>query len=180
MADNVKLLRGTTTVLACYPEAFANPAAPTSAELNDQFVYSTNEDAMVFNISCSLTDDGYTYNLSDSETDDTRTICEVGQVQNPTFQTYEVALDALRDRSVTDNSVFNLFFDLFKGTDRPFWILVRHGKANTAPFAIGDDIRMLGVTTDNPTDLVEDNSMTQFGARFKNTGEVLWNRRLTA
>lgn len=84
MADNVKLLRGTTTVLACYPEAFANPAAPTSAELNDQFVYSTNEDAMVFNISCSLTDDGYTYNLSDSETDDTRTICEVGQVQNPT------------------------------------------------------------------------------------------------
>ena len=83
MADNVKLLRGTTTVLACYPEAFANPAAPTSAELNDQFVYSTNEDAMVFNISCSLTDDGYTYNLSDSETDDTRTICEVGQLEGP-------------------------------------------------------------------------------------------------
>ena len=180
MAANVKMLRGNTTLLAAYPEAFANPAAPTAAELNDQFAYGTNEDAMVFNISCALTDDGYTYNLSDSETDETRTICQVGQVQNPTFQTYEVSLDGLRDRSVTDNGVFNLFFDLFKGVDRPYWIVVRQGGSNTKQFAIGQDIRMLGVTTDNPIDVVEDNSQVQFGARFKNTGELLWNYRLVA
>ena len=180
MAANVKMLRGNLTVLAVYPEAFANPATPTSAELNDQFVYGTNEDAMVFNISCALTDDGYTFNLTDSETDDTRTICQIGQVENPTFQTYEVSLDGLRDRSVTDKGVFNLFFDLFKGVDRPFWIVVRVGGTSTDAFAAGQDIRMLGVTTDNPIDVVEDNAQVSFGARFKNTGEVLWNYRLAA
>lgn len=180
MANDVKLLRGNVTVLAAFPEAFANPRTPTTAELNDQFVYSTNEDAMVFNISCAIVDDAFTANVTDSDTDDTRTLCDVGQVQNPTFQTYEVSLDALRDKSVTDNGVFNLFFDLFKGVDRPFYIITRIGKANTAPFAVGDDIKIFGVTTDNPVDTVDDNSLIQFGARFKNTGFVIVNYRLTA
>ena len=39
---------------------------------------------------------------------------------------------------------------------------------------------MLGVTTDNPVDLVEDNALVKFGARFKNTGELNWNHRLQA
>lgn len=180
MTTNVKLLRGNVTVLACYPEAFGNVEKPLAEEFNNQFVFGTNESAMVFNISCAITDDGYTFNLTDSETDDTRTICQIGQVQNPTFQNYEVSFDGLRDESVTDTGVFNMFFDLFKGVDRPYFIVVRVGKSNTDPFVIGDDIRMLGVTTDNPIDLVEDNSMIQFGARFKNTGDVLWNYRLTA
>ena len=59
MANDVKLLRGNVTVLAAFPEAFANPRTPTITELNDQFVYSTNEDAMVFNISCAIVDDAF-------------------------------------------------------------------------------------------------------------------------
>jgi len=178
--SDVKLLRGNVTVLACYPEAFANPRTPTVAELNNQFVYETNIDAMVFNISCAVIDDAFTANVTDSDTDDTRTLCDVGQVQNPTFQTYEVSLDALRDKSVTDTGVFNLFFNLFKGLDRPYYIVTRIGKANTAPFDIGDDVKIFGVTTDNPIDIVDDNAMIQFGARFKNTGLVVVNYRLTA
>lgn len=182
MVAGVKLLRGNVTVLAAYPEAFADPENPTAAELNDQFAYGTNEDAMVFNVSCAITDDGYTAAVTDSETDDTRTICDIGQVNNPTFTTYDVSLDALRDKSVTDNGVFNLFFDLFKGVDRPFWIITRIGKTNTAPFATdgSDVIKMFGVNTDNPIDVVEDNALIRFGARFKNTGDVNINYRVEA
>lgn len=182
MADNVKLLRANVTVLAAYPEAFADPTAPTAAELNDQFNYTSNTDALVFNISCAITDDGFTAAITDSETDDTRTICDIGQVSNPTFTTYEVSLDGLRDQSVTDNGVFNLFFDLFKGQDRPYWIITRIGKANNAPFLTdgSDVIKMFGLTTDSPNDLIEDGGLVQFGARFKNTGDVNINYRVVS
>lgn len=180
MAENVKMLRGHVKVVMAYPEAFADPTAPTSAELNNLFVYSTNEDGMVFDISCAIVDDGYTFNLTESEVDDTRTICQIGQVQNPTFQTAEVSFDMLRDLSVTDNGVFNLGFDQLKGVDRPYWAISRIGAAQADPFAPGQDIKMIGVRTDNPLDLVEDNSLVRFGARFKMTGDINWNYKLQA
>lgn len=177
MATNTRLLRGNITVLAAYPEAFEDPATPTAAELNDQFVYGTNEDAMVFNITCAITDDGFTASLTDPETDDTRTICDIGSVENPTFDTYEVSFDALRDLVVTDPSLYNLFFDLFKGVDRPFWIITRIGKEQDEPFLTDgtDVIKMFGVNTDYPVDVVDDNALIQFGARFKNTGDLNFN-----
>lgn len=178
MADNEKMLRGNVTVLAAYPEAFANPETPTSDELNNLFVYDTSEDGLVFNISCAITDDSYSINVTDSDTDDTRTICQIGQVQNPTFQNYEVSFDTLRDQDLMAKGVFNLAFELFKAPDRPFWIITRIGESNTTPFAVGQDIKMFGVTTDNPVDVVEDNSVIKFGPRFKNTGDLLVNYRL--
>lgn len=178
MAGNEKMLRGNVTVLAAYPEAFADPTEPTPDELNDLFEYSTAEDGMVFNISCSITDDSYSINVTDSETDDTRTICQIGQVQNPTFQNYEVSFDTLRDQDLMATGVFNLPFELFKAPDRQFWIITRIGESNTTPFAAGQDIKMFGVITDNPVDVVEDNSVVKFGPRFKNTGELLVNYRL--
>lgn len=178
--NSVKLLRGNVKVVAAYPEAFADPATPTVAELNDLFVYDTNEDGMVFDISCAITDDSFTADKGESETDDTRTICNIGQVQNPVFESYEVSFDGLRDKGVTDKSDFNLFLNLFMGVDRPFWIITRIGAAQAAPFAVGQDIRMFGVTTDNPADLVEDNSLLMVGARFKYTGEINFNYRLEA
>lgn len=180
MAAGTKMLRGTVTVVAAYPEYAVNPLAPTAAELNDLFVFTTNEDGMVFPISCAITDDGFTANKTESETDDTRTLCDVGQVQNKTFDTYEVVLDALRDAVVTDPSVMNMFFDLFKGVDRPFYIITRLGPLNSEPFAVGDYIKIFGVNTDYPTDLVEDNTLLGFGARFKNTGDVVVNYEVAA
>src|SRR5688572_15995544 len=96
-----KLLRANVGIYAAYPEAFANPATPTAAELNAQFVYTTTETNMVFNISCAVLDD-YTLNMSDSDTDDSLSICDVGNVESPTFQNYEASLDGFRDKTVTD------------------------------------------------------------------------------
>lgn len=166
-----KLLRANVTILAAYPEAFANPATPTTAELNDQFVWTTNEDAMVFNISCAILDD-YTLNMADSDTDDSMSICDIGNVSTPTFQNYEASLDFFRDRSVTAEGVYNLAFNLFKGPDRPFYLVKRIGYAQNAAFAIGHTVSMYGVNTDYPVDLVEDNTMLQFGARFKPNGNL--------
>ena len=177
---NEKLLRSNITVLAAYPEAFANPAKPTADELNDQFVYGSNKYAMVFNISCAIADDGFTANVTDSDTDDSRRICTVGQQQNPTFQQYEVSFDAFRDGDVTAQSVDNLFLYQFNGVDRPYWIITRIGEENNELFAVNQDIKMFGVTTDNPNDIVEDNSMLKVGARFKYTGELNVNYRIEA
>lgn len=181
MAGNEKLLRGSVTILLAYPEAFANPAAPTAAELNAIFVYTSNESAKVFDVSCATLDD-YTMNMADPETDDTMTVCDIGQVSTPTFDNYEVSLDFLRDSSVTANGVFNLARDLTLTPDRPFWAIKRIGKAQGATFLTNgsDVISMFGVTTDNPINLVEDNSLLKHGARFKNTGEININKAVTS
>jgi hypothetical protein len=154
---NEKLLRGNVSILAAYPEAFADLAAPTAAELNDVFAYTTNEDAMVFDISCAVLDD-YTLNMSDSETDDELSICDIGNVSTPTFYNYEASLA----------------WRLFRGADRPFILIKRIGKEQGATFLTdgSDVISMYGVETDIPVDVVEDNTNLKFGARFKTTGDI--------
>lgn len=172
---NEKLLRGNVSILLAYPEAFADAAEPTADELNNIYHPIDNPGGLVFDVSCAILDD-YTMNMTDSDTDDTMTICDVGNVQNRTFENYEVSLDGLRDASVTDDGVFNLFRNLTLTADRPFWAIKRIGKSNRplAPFDTdgSDVISMYGVITDNPVDIVEDNTLLQHGARFKNTGEL--------
>lgn len=181
MGDNQKVLRANVTILAAYPEAFADPANPTADELNNVFVYGANEEAMVFDISCATLDD-YTLNLTDSDTDDELSVCDIGNSSTPTFYNYEAELDFFRDKSVTDNGVFNLAWRLFRGVDRPFWLIKRIGKAQGAQFLTdgSDVISMYGVTTDLPTDVVEDNANAKFGARFKTTGQVNVNYSVVA
>lgn len=174
-----KMLRGNVTILLAYPEAFADPAAPTAAELNDQFNYSTNSDAMVFNISPAVLDD-YTANMEDSDTDDSLSIVDIGNVSSPTFENYSVSLDGFRDKAVNDNGVYNLFRDLTLGPDREFYVIKRIGYAYNDLFASGQTISMYGVNTDFPVDLVEDNSMLRHGARFKPNGNLNINYELVA
>lgn len=174
-----KLLRGTVRILAAYPEAFADASAPTSAELNNLFVYSTNEDGMVFDISCAILDD-YTLNMTDSDTDDSLSICDIGNVSSPTFSNYEASLDGFRDESVTDAGVYNMFRDLFLDAGRPFWLIKRIGPDRQDAFAPGDTVSMYGVDTDYPVDRVEDNTMLKHGARFKPTGQLNINYTLAS
>ena len=176
MATNEKTLRANVTILAAYPEAFANPNAPKAAELNDQFVYGTNEDAMVFNVSCGLLDD-YTLNMEDPDTDDTLTVCDLGNVETPTFDNYSVEINALRDAEILDEGIYNMIFELFRSEGRPFILVKRIGKPNDAQFLTNgsDVVSLYGVETDFPVDVVEDNTMLQFGPRFKNTGFLVPN-----
>ena len=173
-----KLLRGNVTVLLAYPEAFVDPLKPTAAELNDQFVYTTNEDAMVFNVSCAIEDSSFTANFTDSETDDERTLCDEGTVQTPVAKNYEFSYDIFRDKEVDAAGIFNLAFRLVMNPDRPFYGYTRVGHDQTAMFANGQDVSIFGLTTDNVQDIVDTGANTKAGVRFQYTGQSKENYRL--
>lgn len=157
---NQKVLRGSVDIRAFDPEAFANPATPTTAELNGLLGY---------NISCAILDD-YTLNMTDSDTDDSRSVCDIGQVATPTYQNYEASLDGFRDDDEDATGVYNLFRDLFRAPDVPYILVKRIGPAQGTAYAIGQVISMYTVNTDLPIDGTEDNSPLTLGARFKPQG----------
>lgn len=160
-----KVLRGNVEIFAAYPEAFADPENPTVAELS-------NTD-LVKIISCAV-EDSYTLNPTDSDTDNSLSVCDVAQVDNPTFANYEASLDGFRDESITATGVFNLFRDLFKVSGIPYILGKRIGKAQGTPFAVGDRVSLYSVKTDNPTDIDASGAPIQLGARFKPQG---WHKQ---
>lgn len=166
-----KLLRGNTKIVAVEWGAIANPAAPTSAELNSAFAYD---------ISCAVLDD-YTLNLTDSDTDDTVTVCDIGNVETPTFRNYEAELTGLRDADIADtNSVYNTFYKLFPAPDVKYWLVKRIGPSQASAFAAGQVVSLYGVSTDYPTNNAEDGSMLSMTANFKPNGNVNVNYTLGA
>lgn len=175
---NEKLLRARVLVLLAYPEAFANPLKPTAAELNEMFVYTSNEDAMVFDVSCAIEDSSLTANFTDSDTDDERTICDEGAVQTPVAKNYEFSFDLFRDKSVDALGVFNLAWRLTQTPDRPYYAYVRIGYDRDVDFADGQDVSIFGVTTDNQQDIVDSGANTKAGARFQYTGQSKENYRI--
>ena len=178
---NAKLLRANYTIMLAYPEYADNPLEPTAADLNDQFVFTSNEDGMVFNVSCAILDDSANnVNQSSSDTDGTMTICDLAAVESPTFVNYEVSLDSLRDLEVDAPGLYNLLRELTITADRPFYVITRIGKEQNTPFVIGDTISIFGVNTDFPVDIVEDGTLLGHGARFKPTGSYRINGKVTA
>lgn len=156
-----KVLRGNVEIFVAYPEAFADPETPTAAELNDT--------DFVKIISCAVNDD-YTMNPTDSDTDSTQSVCDVAQVDNPTFGNYEVSIDTFRDKDIAATGVYNLARDLFKNSGIPYIVGKRIGKAQGTTFATGDRVSMYSVKTDNPTDIDASGAPIQLGARFKPQG----------
>lgn len=173
-----KTLRGNIRVLMAYPEAFVDPLSPTDDELNDQFVYTSNEDAMVFNVTCAIEDSSFTANFTDSDTDDERTLCDEGAVQTPIAKNYEVSWDVFRDKDVDAAGVYNLAWRLAMTPDRPFYVYVSTDADQDAAFADGQDVSIFGVTTDNPQDVVDTGSNTKVGVRFQYTGKAKENFKL--
>lgn len=166
-----KLLRGNTKIVVVEYDAIANPAAPTSAELNSAFAYD---------ISCAVLDD-YTLNLTDSDTDDTMTVCDIGNITTRTFTNYEGELTGLKDINLLDNtSVYNTFFRLFNAPDIKYWVVKRIGPAQAAAFAAGQVVSLYGFSTDYPTNNAEDGSMLSMTANLKPTGSVNTNYTLGA
>ncbi|SRR5690625_3992127 len=168
---NRKVLRGNVRIVAAYPEAFADPANPTADELN-------NAD-FVHDISCAIEDD-YTLDMTDPDTSDSRSICDIGQVETPTFDNYEASLDGFRDADPAAEGYYNLFFNLFKAPDIPYILIKRIGVGQREEFTVGDIISMYTVETDYPEDVVEDGSEIMLGARFRPVGGLNINHEVAA
>src|SRR5690625_5854226 len=114
---NRKVLRGNVRIVAAYPEAFADPANPTADELN-------NAD-FVHDISCAIEDD-YTLDMTDPDTSDSRSICDIWQVETPTFDSYVASRNGFRDADAAAEGYYNLFFYLFKARGVPSMLVKLH------------------------------------------------------
>src|SRR5690606_33740820 len=166
-----KMLRANVAIYAAYPEAFADAANPTVAELNDP--------EFVKNISCAI-EDSYTLNMTVSDSDDSIWICDIVDVQTPTFYYYDAALDGFRNDDHDAAGGYCLCFDLINNPDVPLILIKRIGKPQGDPWTVGDIASLYEVITDNPVDLLGDNEMIRLGARFKSTGNVAVNRTIAA
>lgn len=171
-----KLLRGHFSVYAFFPEAVEDWSDLTADELNAAVTAGLG-----FDISCALTDDSVSINMTDSDTDDSISICDIGNVETPTFYNYEVSFDSFRNGPASTGApvaVYELPVTLFSTADRPFYIVKRIGPAQGTAFAAGQTVSVYGVNTDYPTDILGDGENILFGSRFKATGRLYTNADL--
>lgn len=158
-----KVLRGDVTIWAALPEAFADPSAPTTAEMANA--------GLVFDISCAI-EDSYTLNATSSATDDSMSVCDTGNVSTPTFANYEASLDLFRDEDPDANGYFNRAYRLFRTKNRDFYLIKRLNVAQGTAVAQNHVLYLYKVRTDNPQFLAERGEAVRMGARFKPQGEV--------
>jgi hypothetical protein len=172
-----KVLRGSVTIWAAYPEADIDWSNPSAADIDAAVTAG-----LILDISCAITDDsGDSLNITDRETDDTQSICDIATVSTPTFINYEAALDGFRNKTgTTDTPYYDLFFDLFNGVDREYWLIKRVDKKQGEPIEENDIISAFRFKTDYGMDMGEDGGVLMFGARFKPQGEVHVNESVVA
>lgn len=146
-----RLTRPNQTWALALESAFADPANPTTTELNDR--------RFVHLISCALTEDGTELTKGDSETDSTLTFCSIGNETTPTFANFTVNLQWLMDANtggsgstVDLTSLFNKVTAMLGAEDIPYWVISRTGPdaSQDIDFAVEQVIKMVKVTTDVP------------------------------
>lgn len=171
---NVKLLRANMDIILVAPERVEDFFQPKAVELNDRYDPVTNPDGLAFWVSCATADD-YTANQTDSETSTFMTVCDVQEVETPTFRNYEVSLDFLRDIDLAPEGLYNISRETGLGPDVPWFVYVRIGKKQGEPFATDgtDIVKGFEVATDFPVHIVESNELLRHGARYYYPGRVL-------
>lgn len=177
MSGEQKVLRGNHTIWAAFPEARTNWSAPDASTIALDVA-----DGLILDISCAITDDsGESLNETEPQTDDTQSICDIATVETPTFGNYEAALDGFRNKpGTTDTPYYDLFYNLFNGVDRGYWLVKRVDKAQGATIAAGDILSAFEFTTDYSEDIAGDGDVILFGARFKPTGDYYTNKTVVA
>lgn len=164
MAARKKMLAPNETIWWMDAADVADYTAITAKMINDDGV----------NISCAIVE-GYTLNSTDPQTDNTRTICDEGNVVNPTAEQYEASLTFFRDANSADGtSVFNTAFNLFKQPDAEGYLIRRVGKKSSEAAAATDEIQVFGVSSDLPRSIdgAENAPPIQFTVPFLPTGEI--------
>lgn len=158
-----KMLAPNETIWWIDKADLADYKAPKASEITNDGV----------NISCAIVE-GYNLGSTDPQTDTTRTICDEGNVQNPTNSQYEASLTAFRDANIGDNaSVFNTFYNLFAQPDAEGYLIRRVGEKSTVAAAATQDVEVFGVTSDFPQSIDggENAPPIQMTVPFLPTGE---------
>lgn len=167
-----RLFRLNAYLGVAYIEAFANPSAPTAAELNNA--------TLVKDLTCGLWEDSTEFTLGDPDLDEGLTFCSAAGEKSATIKNPTVVFGALRDKDRVAAGVYNLAFDHLAFADIPLYVIERIGKPNTTAFAINDYIRIVRVKTDKPVDELASGSNAILVQNFLNDDFVNWNYKVLA
>lgn len=179
-----KMMSPNTTLWWVPESAITNP----DVDLFKASLYQTSGAAI--DLSCAVVA-GYTLNPTDADTDDTRSICDVGNVANPTIQNYEALLTFFREEIKSGqaapgtDSVYDKAFNLFKrglqdGQIIGYWVQ-RIGFRQGTAAAEGQLVSAYKFVADNPRDEVGDGAQPiQFTVPFLAQGWLGINKPLTA
>lgn len=174
-----RLTRNSQTYAIAYASAFANPAAPTTAELNNA--------NFVFFISCALTEADTDLTLGNSDTDSTITFCSIGNEQTVTNANPTSKLTWLKDANtggsgttVDLTSLFNKVTGLLDLPGSTYWIISRTGKQGSqdAAFAVNDRLKMALFNTDYALDLIENGKPQRGQQNLAYAGSLNWNYKV--
>lgn len=177
----IRLSRPNVTIALAYENAFDDPAAPTTAELNDA--------RFVHRISCALTEDGTELTRGDSDTSDLVTFCSIGNELTPTFANVTSTLTWLKDANTGGSgstldatSLYNKVTALLGAPDIPYWVIFRIGPdaSQDINFATGHRIKMAKFFTDLPQELLEQNQPVRGVQNMIFAGDVNWNYSIAA
>ncbi len=178
---SARLSRPNQTWAIALASSFANPAAPTTAELNER--------RFVHLMSCAFTEDGTEMVRGDSEQDDTVTFCSIGNEVTPTMANVTASLTWLKDANtggsgstVDLTSLFNKATAMLSYADIPYWVISRTGPENNqdTPFAVGHVIKMALFKTDVGQPVLEQNAPVRGLQTPIFQGSVNWNYTLAS
>ncbi len=183
-----KVLPGYETLLLCpaievdgvpwlvTPTGLVDFSAPTAAALNVWQAINKPSDLYAANggnISCAVLDD-LNLGMTGSDTDSAKNICSKGSTEALTNYNFNAELNARYDEDIDADSLANLFRDLTRAPDVAYFIVhrVRGQKDSTQTFAIGDEVDLYYVHTDNPTIGYGDEEFLTIGQAFIPKGVV--------
>lgn len=182
MGYSTRLTRPNQTWALAKQDAFANPLAPTTTELNNANFVSL--------FSCALTEDGTSLTLGDSDTDDTLTFCSIGNESTPTFKNpsaqwtfFKEANTGGSGSTVDPTSLFNKAWAWMAFPDVPYWVISRTGpnSSQDIAFAVGHKIKMALFNTDYPAELPEQSTSGRLQQNWLYAGgAIVWNYQLAS
>lgn len=166
------------------PTGLVDYENPTSAALNVYIPIVKPSQTLASqggNISCAVLDD-LNLGLSDSDTDDSKTVCSKGNSADLTFYNFDAELNAKRDADILADSLLNLFRDLTRAPDVPYFIghRVRGGINSTVLAAPGQEWDFYYVHSDVQVPGYGDNSPIQAQSAFVPKNVVNVRHTLTA
>jgi hypothetical protein len=139
-----------------YPEAFADPANITTAELNANPTNDPN--GLIFNVTCALSTENTTFDLDEPDYDESTSFCQKAGSREPMSKNANVVFEFFRatDEMSTENpSQWNnahLAFTLMAWRGQEFIAIHSIGERDDAPFEVGDEISAIQVATDHAVD----------------------------
>lgn len=176
-----RLTRPNVSWALALDSAFANPATPTTTELNDR--------RFVHFLSCAFTEDGTELTRGTSETDDTMTYCSIGNEVTPTFANLTASLTWLMDANtggsgstVDLTSLYNKATAMLGSPDIPYWLIKRVGPnaSQDVDFEVDHVIKMGRFLTDYPQFVLEANRPIRGIQNLLFQGDSNYNYRIVS